>query len=172
MSLQVDLSNKVVLVTGAGRGMGKAFALAFAGQGARVVINDIEEAGLGAVADTIREKGGKVLACPGDITRKDQVDDMVGWAVKEFDSLDILVNAAAILRPIPFLDFPEKDWDATIAVNLKGAFLCNQAAARQMVDQDGGKIINVASNVGKVARMNNAAYWNISVDISGLFNYG
>jgi len=95
MSLQVDLSNKVALVTGAGRGMGRAFALAFAGQGARVVINDIEAAGLGGVADTIRNKGGKVLACPGDITRKDQVDDM---------------------------------------------------------------IINVASNVGKVARMNNAAY--------------
>ena len=69
MSLQVDLTDKVALITGAGRGMGKAFALAFAGQGARVVINDIEEAGLGAVADTIREKGDKVLICPGDGAR-------------------------------------------------------------------------------------------------------
>jgi 2,3-dihydro-2,3-dihydroxybenzoate dehydrogenase len=83
---------------------------------------------------------------------------MVDRAVKEFGSLDILVNAAAILRPIPFLDYPEDDWDATMAVNLKGTFLCGQAAARQMVAQGGGKIVNVASNVGKVARVNNSAY--------------
>ena len=158
MSLQVDLSSKVALVTGAGRGMGKAFALALAERGARVVINDIEETGLGGTAGIIREEGRKVLACPGDITRKSQVDDMVGRTIKEFGSLDILVNSAAILRPIPFLDFPEADWDATITVNLKGTFLCCQAAARQMVAQGGGKIINVASNVGKVARVNNAAY--------------
>ena len=158
MSLQVDLSNKVVMITGARRGMGKAFALAFAGRGARVVINDIEEADLASVAEIIREKGGTVLACRGDITQKGQVDDMVGSIIEQFGRLDILVNAAAILRPLPFLEFPEADWDATIAVNLKGTFLCCQAAARQMVAQGGGRIVNVASNIGKVARMNNAAY--------------
>jgi NAD(P)-dependent dehydrogenase (short-subunit alcohol dehydrogenase family) len=158
VSLQVDLSDKVVLITGARRGMGKAFALSFAERGASVVINDIKAEELSDVAETIKENNGKVLACPADITRKDQVDNMVSQAVNEFGRLDILVNAAAILRPIPFLDFEEDDWDATIAVNLKGTFLCGQAAARKMVAQGGGKIINVASNIGKVARMNNAAY--------------
>jgi NAD(P)-dependent dehydrogenase (short-subunit alcohol dehydrogenase family) len=158
VSLQVDLSDKVVLITGARRGMGKAFALSFAERGASVVINDIKAEELSDVAETIKENNGKVLACPADITRKDQVDNMVSQAVNEFGRLDILVNAAAILRPIPFLDFEEDDWDATIAVNLKGTFLCGQAAARKMVAQGGGKIINVASNIGKVARMNNAVY--------------
>lgn len=158
MNLQVDLSGKVALITGARRGMGKAFALAFAGRGARVVVNDIEEAELGGVADEIRESGGRVLECQGDITRRDQVDDMVGRTVAEFGRLDILVNAAGILRPVPFLEFEVEDWDATIDVNLKGTFLCGQAAARQMAAQGGGKIVNVASNAGIVPRMNNAAY--------------
>ena len=83
MSLQVDLSNKVALITGAGRGMGRAFALSFAERGANVVINDIEEEELNSVAESIKEKGGKVLACLADIARKDQVDGMVDLSVKE-----------------------------------------------------------------------------------------
>jgi len=156
--LHVDLSEKVAMITGAKGGMGKAFALAFVDCGARVVINDLEEKELISVGKLIKKRGGNVLICPGDISRKKHVDGMIEQTVKQFGCLDILVNSAAILRPIPFLDFPEDVWDATIAVNLKGTFLCAQAAARVMTTQSAGKIVNVASNVGKVARMNNAAY--------------
>lgn len=156
--LKIDLTNKVAIVTGARRGIGRAIALAIAAAGGKVVVNDLDLPEVEKVARVVKEKGGEALPVQADISVKKQVQDMVDAACKKFGRIDILVNNASILRVAPFLEAKEEDWDATLAVNLKGTFLCSQAVARKMLEQRYGKIINVASNAGKVARTNNAAY--------------
>jgi len=156
--IKIDLRDKVAIVTGARRGNGRAMALAIAEAGGKVVVNDLDLPEVEKVAREIKEKGGEAFPFPADVSIKEKVQDMVDTAWKKFGRLDILVNNAAILRVAPFLEAREEDWDLTLAVNLKGTFLCAQAAARKMIRQSRGKIINVASNAGKVPRTNNAAY--------------
>jgi len=141
------LPEKVALVTGAGRGIGRAIAEAFAEHGARVAVTDISMDDAGAVAAAInRGKVPEAMALQLDVTNVEQVQQVVTDAVSSFGRIDILANNAGIYRGHDAIDFPLEDWDAIFAVNVRGAFICCQAAARQMIAQgDGGCIINMSS---------------------------
>jgi NAD(P)-dependent dehydrogenase (short-subunit alcohol dehydrogenase family) len=158
MSFSIDLSGKTAVVTGAARGIGRAVAVALSEAGAAVVMTDIALDGLNASKNTIDKIGRKSRVHQADISVKAQADGLIEETLRNFGQIDILVNCAGILRVAPFLETSETDWDATLDVNLKGTFLCCQAAGRHMVQRKTGKIINLASNAGKVPRMNNGAY--------------
>jgi 3-oxoacyl-[acyl-carrier protein] reductase len=140
-----NLKNKVVIVTGARRGMGKAHALALAKAGAKVVVSDISKEDCQKVVKEIEKAGGEALAVKCDVSKKEEVDEMVKKTVEKFGKIDILVNNAGICQFKPFLELTEEDWDRTININLKGYFLCAQAAAKEMVKQKSGVIVNIAS---------------------------
>lgn len=139
------LKNKVSLVTGAGQGIGKAIALAFASEGSAVAVNDINSETAQATAREITTMGGKTLAIRANVSQKDEVSSLFEELLKNFDRIDILVNNAGVQTETLFLDLSEEEWDRIISVNLKGTFLCSQLAARMMAKQEGGKIINVSS---------------------------
>ena len=141
----MDLSGKVALVTGGSRGIGRAICLGLARAGAAVAVNHHGTDAEGVV-EAIEGGGGRAVAMRADVARKDEVETMVRATVDAFGSLDILVNNAGICPFHNFLDMPEELWDRVQAVNLKGAFLCSQAAARVMVEQGrGGRIISISS---------------------------
>jgi glucose 1-dehydrogenase len=153
------LRDKVALVTGAAQGIGLACAEAFAREGARVMLADLNEAVAGASAAKIRAGGGAAASVKCDVAIKASVDAAVAATVKEFGRLDILVANAGIAHAAEFLDLEEKDFDRVIAVNLKGVFLAGQAAARQMVKQGGGgAIINMSSVNAVLAIPNQVPY--------------
>lgn len=142
-----DLKEKVVIITGARRGMGKADALAFAKKGARVVVADISREECELVVDEIKKNGGEGLAVKCDVTNKKEIEEMVKKTVEKFGKIDILVNNAGICEFKPFLELTEEEWDKTLDINLKGYFLCAQAAVKEMVKQKSGAIVNIASVV-------------------------
>jgi len=141
----MKLSGKTAIVTGARRGIGRAIALALAGEGANVVVSDISQKDCQKVVDEIERMGKRGLALKCDVSSSDDVEDMVRRTVAEFGRVDILVNNAGILAFKPFLELTDEDWDKTLNVNLKGQFLCARAAARDMVKNKWGRIINIAS---------------------------
>lgn len=140
-----NLQGKVALVTGARRGMGRAHALALAGQGAKVVITDIDLAECELVADEARAKGGDVVCFKLDVTNKTDVEHVFDDVIETYGRLDILVNNAGIYESHPFLEMTEAEWDRTININLKGYFLCAQRAAKEMAKNKWGRIVNIAS---------------------------
>jgi len=146
------LDGKVAIVTGAGRGIGRAIALRLSHEGAAVVVADIIEPNAQAVAEEIRTSGGRALALRVDVAEKPDVDAMVEKTVAYFGRLDILVNNAGIGAIAPLLDIDEATFDRVMDVNAKGILFCSQAAARQMIKQgQGGRIITNASGAGKIA---------------------
>jgi 3-oxoacyl-[acyl-carrier protein] reductase len=141
--------DKVAVVTGASRGIGKATALALAGQGCTVVVNynrNREKAG--DVVDAIKAMKSRAIAVRCDIAVRSQVDAMFKTTVDEFGKVDILVNNAGIAVTAPLLEMTDDVWDRTLETNLKGVFLCTQAAARYMIRRKYGKIVNISSNSG------------------------
>ncbi len=140
-----DLTNKVALVTGARRGMGKSHALALARQGAKVVVTDINQEECQLVVDEIKSAGGEAAAFKLDVSNKADVDAVFDEVIKQFGRLDILVNNAGIYQPKPALEITEEDWDIMIDIDLKGEFLCAQRAAKEMAKNKWGRIINIAS---------------------------
>lgn len=141
-----NLSGKSAIITGARRGIGKGIALALAQAGAGVLVSDIDLADCEATCREIEEKTGrKAIPFKCDVTKKDEVGQMVARAVAEFGKLDILVNNAGIAPFKPFLELTEEDWDRVLDINLKGQFFCAQAAAREMIKNEWGRIINIAS---------------------------
>jgi NAD(P)-dependent dehydrogenase (short-subunit alcohol dehydrogenase family) len=140
-----------VIVTGAGSGIGRATALCFAQHGARLVLNDIDDDGLAETGRIVRAEGVEVAASRGDVSSRSVVDALVTQAVKRFGGLDVMVANAGVSPDRPFLDTSEEDLDRTLAVNLKGVFLCGQAAARAMIAaRRPGHIVNIASTYGEV----------------------
>jgi glucose 1-dehydrogenase len=142
------LDGRVAIVTGASSGIGRAIALELARRGARISCVNFasDEAQAQEVVRELEAIGGPAYACAVDVSNGAAVRSMVDGTVEHLGRLDILVNNAGIEQEAPFLDVEEDDWDHVLAVNLKGAFLCAQAAARQMVRQGGGgRIINVSS---------------------------
>ena len=140
-----DLSGKVALVTGASSGIGRGIALTLALQGAKVVVTARRLEKLQALSAEIKNRGKESLAIQMDVTKRNEVDAAVAQTVKTFGKLDILVNNAGVLDYSPFLEMKEEAWDKVIDTNLKGYFYCAQAAAREMVKNKQGRIINIAS---------------------------
>jgi len=140
-----DLKNKVVVITGARRGMGRADALLFAQKGAKVVVSDIFQEDCQVVVDEIKKKGGEAIAIKCDVSKKTEVENMFAKTIETFGRVDILVNNAGIAEFKPFLEMTEEEWNRTLDINLKGYFLCAQAAAKEMAKQKSGVIVNIAS---------------------------
>lgn len=139
----MTLKNKVALVTGAGKGIGRGIALALAREGYHVAISDIDEAALNSVAGEITSLGVKALAVKCDVSKKVEVDEMTKKVVADLGSLDVLVNNAGIYPFVPFKDMTEEQWDKVMTVNLKSNFLCSQAVAKVM--PNGGRIVSISS---------------------------
>jgi len=147
-----DLEDQVAIVTGAGRGIGRAIALRLAQEGCRVTVADIDLDTAKEVADEITRLGDLALALQVDVTSKNDVERMVDKTVEQMGPLRIMVNNAGIGAIAFLMDTDEKTWDALMNVNAKGVLFCAQAAARHMIDQgSGGRIINNASGAGKIA---------------------
>jgi glucose 1-dehydrogenase len=139
----VELAGRVALVTGAGSGIGHAIAERFGAAGAAVAINYHES--YADEAKALAEKLGRAIAIEGDVSDGKSVAKMVEETTNELGPVSILVNNAGIEKQTPFLEIEERDWDLTLSVNLKGAFLCTQACGRVMRDHGGGSIVNVSS---------------------------
>jgi len=165
---QFDLSGRVALVTGAARGLGRAISLALAEVGADVALGLRDSAAGGGVAAEIEALGRKALPLQMDVTRLDEVTRAVEDTVSRFGRLDILVNNAGIAPENPAEDYREEDFDATVAVNLKGTFFVSQAAARVMIRQKGGVMINLSSQAGIVALPTESVYCMTKAAISHL----
>ena len=164
------LSDKVALVTGAARGIGRAIAMAFAEHGAHVAVADLLLDGGQAVTREIDDAGGpRAIALCLDVADPESVRQAVAAAIAEFGRLDILVNNAGIHRGHLIVDFPLDEWEAVFAVNVRGALLCSQAAAKQMITQgEGGCILNMSSASGKKPDQKGAAYCASKSAIIGL----
>jgi len=154
------LKNKVALVTGAAKGIGRAIAETFAKNGAHIVAVDIIGEGTKEIADRINSKGApKAIAVTLDVSNPKEVESAFEQTIREFGKIDILVNNAAILKAHLIIDFPLKDWQDVFRVNMQGTFLCSQAAIRLMIKQGkGGCIINIASASARKADRKHAAY--------------
>lgn len=153
------LKDKVAIVTGSGRGIGEGIALRFAEEGAKLIINDVNEADANVVADRIKAAGGQAVAVLGSVAERPVVQQMVDTAVKEFGTLDIIVNNAGITRDSILHKMTDEQWDPVIAVNLTGVYYGIQCAARVMREKGYGKIINISSTsaLGNVGQLNYSA---------------
>jgi len=139
------LSGRVCIVTGAGQGIGRAIALALAREGAVVAVADIDEKMAGDVAAELRDGGGEAMAATVDVSQRAQVMALVDAVASRFGRIDVLVNNAGIVLMVPTLEITEAQWQEVQDVNLKGALFCSQAAAKVMLRQGSGNIINIAS---------------------------
>ncbi len=155
----LKLKDKVALVTGGASGIGEATVMRFADEGAKVIINDVNIEAANQLAEKIGSTGREVQAVKADISVKAEVESMIAQVLGKFQRLDILVNNAGINRDALVKKMDESMWDKVLAVNLKGTFLCAQAAAKPMVEQNQGKIINTSSigSLGNVGQANYAA---------------
>jgi NAD(P)-dependent dehydrogenase (short-subunit alcohol dehydrogenase family) len=142
------LAGRIALVTGAQQGIGQALAIAVAREGADVGVNYLDDRdGAERVAKTVRDLGRRAVVVQGDVSRRAEVDAMVAAVVKELGPPDILMNNAGVFPRSEFLELDEREWDHVLGINLKGSFLCAQAAARAMVSAGrGGAIVNLASS--------------------------
>jgi len=142
------LQEKVAIVTGGGRGIGEATAKAFAREGAKVVVADLNEADVERTVAEINAAGGKAIGFVVNVTDRAKVEELIQTATGKFGRLDILVNNAGITADNTLVKMTEAEWDRVIDVNLKGVFNCGQAAAKIMAEQGGGVILNASSVVG------------------------
>jgi 3-oxoacyl-[acyl-carrier protein] reductase len=153
----MKLKNRVAIVTGGARGIGKAIVRTFVREGAKVALVDIEEIKkLEALKKEAEKMGGEVITISCDITKSSDVNEMVGKVQKAFGRVDILVNNAGIIRRGTIETVTEEDWDRVIAVNLKGTFNCCKAVVEFMKQQGYGKIVNISSIAGKMGDITSA----------------
>ena len=150
------LKDRVAIVTGGARGIGRAIALTLVREGAKVALVDVDEERLQALKKEIGAKGGEALLFPCDITKSAEVKAMVGGVQKAFGRIDILVNNAGIIRRGTIETVTEEDWDRVMEVNLKGTFNCCKAVFGIMKEQGYGKIVNVSSIAGKTGDITSA----------------
>ena len=144
----MKLEGKVAIVTGAGQGIGQAIALLLAKEGAEVVVNDVNLEAASKVVGEIQAMGRQAKAIKADVTNSREVNQMVKQTVADFKKIDILVNNAGTAIETLIVDLPESEWDRQIDIDLKGVFLCSQAVAKEMIKQEQGKIVNIASQMG------------------------
>jgi len=148
--------DQVAIVTGAARGIGRAIALAFVEEGAKVVLADIDGERLARLREEIVDRGGEALPVPCDISKSSDVKEMVDQVLKAFGRIDVLVNNAGIIRRGTIETVTEEDWDRVISINLKGTFNCCKAVVAPMKQQGGGSIVNVSSISGKMGDITSA----------------
>jgi NAD(P)-dependent dehydrogenase (short-subunit alcohol dehydrogenase family) len=161
------LEGKVALITGASQGLGKALALAYAKEGARVVINSRSEESIRPVAEEAENMGAEILALAADVSKSEDVERLVGAATQRFGRIDVLVNNAGILGPrVAILDYPEDEWRRVIDANLTGPFLVSKAVIPHM--PEGGSIVNVVSGVSVEGRAKWGAYSVSKFGVEGL----
>ena len=141
MVSELRLSGKVAVVTGAAHGIGRAIALRFAAEGASLVANDLNEAEVEAVVEKIKESRGQALGVKADVSRREEVDELLAACVRRFGQVDILVNSAGLRRDAPVDILSIQEWEAVLGVQLRAAFLCAQAAQRHMVSHNYGRIV-------------------------------
>ena len=163
----MDLSNRVAIVTGSGRGIGRAIALKLAEVGATVVVNDIDEA-VEAVAEEIRAMNRQSLAILADVSSSSDVARLMETTKATYGKVDILVNNAGITRDQILVRMSDEDWDRVLNVNLRSVFLCSRAVLRQMIKQRWGRIISIASIVGVAGNPGQANYASAKAGIIGL----
>lgn len=152
------LKEKTALVTGGGRGIGREIALVLAAEGADIAICDVNKEALDSVKQEIEAKGRKCLIFQADVTKIDQVNEMVLKVLDNFKKVDILINNAGITRDGLLVRMNEADWDAVLDINLKGVFNCTKAVAKPMMKQRGGRIVNIASIIGIMGNAGQANY--------------
>ena len=160
--------DRIAVITGASRGIGRSIALALAAQGATIVAVDIDQAATDAVVAELKAAGGKALGVVGNVTVPADADRMIDAAMEAFGRVDILVNNAGITRDGLLVRMKDEDWDAVLTVNLKGAFLCTRAASKVMTKQRYGRIINIASVVGQMGNAGQANYCASKAGLIGL----
>jgi 3-oxoacyl-[acyl-carrier protein] reductase len=155
----MKLKEKIALVTGSSRGVGRAIAVGFAKEGAKVLVNyTSNEKAAAEVVEEIRSIGTQAVAVKADVAQKADAEKLVQAAIDEFGGLDILVNNAGFTRPAMMLKMTEDQWDRVVDIHLKGAFLCAQAAGQHMKEKKSGKIINVTSVAGLVGTVGQINY--------------
>ncbi len=164
-----EYTDKTVLITGSGRGIGRDTALNFGSDGANVCINYAHSVSQAEqTASEIEASGGKAITCKADISNSSQVDAMVAKTIKAFGSIDILINNAGLSIDAPFLELQEKDWDQVYEVNLKGPFLVSQSVAKHMVTAKGGVIVNISATTAIHGRANAANYCSTKAGLNML----
>jgi 3-oxoacyl-[acyl-carrier protein] reductase len=145
-----DLAERVAVITGAARGIGRATAELLASHGAKVVIADVDGQGAEVTAKALRDRALKAVAVAVDVSDRESVESLIRTAVDAWGKVDILVNNAGIIDPKNALEVSEADWDRVIDVNLKSVHLCSQAATREMMKNGYGRIVNIGSVAGRV----------------------
>lgn len=163
----MKLENKVAVVTGAGKGIGKAVAIALAKAGADVLVNDLNLENANKTLAEIESLGQKGLAVSADISQHDQAKAMVEAARDTLGSVDILINNAGVSKPSMLVNMKEDDWDLVVNVHLKGIFNTSQAAARIMKSQGWGRIINVVSTAGIFGTIGQINYASAKAGVVG-----
>src|SRR3989441_6019093 len=164
----MQLQGQVALITGAGRGIGKAIALRFAREGADIAVVDLNGEWAQATGEEIKGLGRRVFVKTADISDYDQVQVVVREAVGALGKLDVLVNNAGIGKAQPFLEITKENWERHLYIHLFGTFYCAQAAAREMVKHKYGRIVNIASVAGLMGPIDLAPYGTAKAGIIGL----
>ena len=155
----MKLKDQVAVITGGAQGIGKAIAIALAGEGANLVLSDVDEAGVQATAAQLaQEKGVQTLGVKGNVALFSDCEKLVEQSLDKFKRIDILINNAGITRDNLLMRMSDEEWDSVLAVNLKGVFNCTKAAVRPMMKQRQGRIVNIASVVGLMGNAGQANY--------------
>ena len=157
--MDLNLKDKVALVTGAAGGIGRETAFLLAEEGARVIVSDMFLDEARKVEDEIKVKGGSAVAIKGDVVNYVEVSQMIEEVLKTFAKIDILINNAGIFPAKPIREMPEEDFDKVIAVNLKGVYNCTRAVVNHMIERRYGRIVSLSSTAGKVGSIASVSHY-------------
>ena len=162
------VKDRVAVVTGASRGIGRSIALALAAGGAKIVAADVSLEGCQALVDELAAQGTEGLAVQCNVTSSQDAERLIDAAVEKFGRVDILINNAGITRDGMLMRMKDEEWDAVLSINLKGAFVCPRAVCKVMTKQRSGRIINIASIVGQMGNAGQANYCASKAGLIGL----